>query len=141
VRARPKDSCSAARIVPTAHLKWRVIATPTAGQIESAVSRCAIIASVIVRPIVGPPMESSRHLDGGVALFVVGICSILGWSSGDWKSVLPWPGLAIPVVLVVGAVDGALPFASAIVLTVVAVIAVVTGIIRRQRSPVDTSET
>jgi hypothetical protein len=49
--------------------------------------------------------------------------------------------LAIPVVLVVGAVDGALPFASAIVLAVGAVAAVVTGIIRRQRSPVDTSET
>jgi hypothetical protein len=82
VRARPRDSCSAARIVPTAHLKWRVIATLTAGQIESAVSRCAIIASVIVRPIVGPPMESSRHLDGAVT-------EALGISCSPFPAIIP----------------------------------------------------
>ncbi|WP_236077664.1 hypothetical protein [Rhodococcus sp. P1Y] len=49
--------------------------------------------------------------------------------------------MAIPVVLVLGAVDNALPFASAIVLALGAILAVVTGIIRRQRSAVETSET
>lgn len=83
------------------------------------------------------PLDPLRR----VALFVVGISSILGWSSGDWKTVVPWPGLAIPVVLVLGAVDNALPFASAIVLALGAILAVVTGIIRRQRSAVETSET
>jgi hypothetical protein len=55
--------------------------------------------------------------------------------------VFPWPALAIPVVVVLGLVDTRLPFASAIVLAVGAITAVVTGVIRRRRSPVDTTET
>nr|WP_249277188.1 hypothetical protein [Rhodococcus sp. 06-621-2] len=91
---------------------------------------------------VGELTDAGRWiLCGGVVLFVVGICSILGWSSGDWKTVMQWPGLAIPAVLAVGAVDNALPFASAVVFAVGAIIAVVTGIVRRQRSPIETTET
>ncbi|MET0317197.1 MAG: low temperature requirement protein A [Rhodococcus fascians] len=99
------------------------------------------IQQYVLHPV-GELTDAGRWiLCGGVVLFVVGICSILGWSSGDWKTVMPWPGLAIPAVLAVGAVDNALPFASAVVLAVGAIIAVVTGIVRRQRSPIETTET
>jgi low temperature requirement protein LtrA len=99
------------------------------------------IQQYVLHPV-GELTDAGRWiLCGGVALFVVGICFILGWSSGNWKTVLPWPASAIPVVLTVGAVDNALPFASAIVLAVGAILAVVTGIIRRQRSSVTTTET
>ncbi|MBY6368400.1 low temperature requirement protein A [Rhodococcoides corynebacterioides] len=80
-------------------------------------------------------------LSGGVALFVVGVCLVLAWSSGGWRMVVPWPALAVPVVLLVGLVDTALPFASAIVLAVGAVVTVITGVVRRRRSPVVTTET
>ncbi|PXW33950.1 UNVERIFIED_CONTAM: low temperature requirement protein LtrA [Williamsia faeni] len=80
-------------------------------------------------------------LCGGLALFVTGVCAVLGWSSGNWKTTIPWPALAIPVVLIVGLIDSALPYASAIVLAVGSVLVVVTGIVRRRRSPVDTTET
>lgn len=99
------------------------------------------IQQYVLHPV-GELTDAGRWiLCGGVVLFIVGICAILGWSSGDWKTVFPWPAVAIPVVLVVGAVDDALPFASAIVLAVGAIVAVVTGIVRRQRSSVNTSET
>jgi len=80
-------------------------------------------------------------LCGGLALFIAGICAILGWSSGNWRMTIPWPALAIPVVLIIGLIDDLLPFASAIVLAVGSILAVVTGIVRRRRSPVETTET
>ncbi|MDJ0392444.1 low temperature requirement protein A [Rhodococcus sp. G-MC3] len=80
-------------------------------------------------------------LCAGVAVFVAGVCAILGSSSSNWKTIVPWPALAIPVVLIVGLVDSAAPFASAIVLAVGSVFAVATGIVRRRRSAVDTTET
>ncbi|WP_231476381.1 low temperature requirement protein A [Rhodococcus sp. UNC23MFCrub1.1] len=99
------------------------------------------IQQYVLHPV-GELTDAGRWaLSGGVALFVVGICAVLGWSSGDWRTVFPWPALAIPVVVVLGLVDTRLPFASAIVLAVGAITAVVTGVIRRRRSPVDTTET
>jgi low temperature requirement protein LtrA len=80
-------------------------------------------------------------LCGGLALFVTGICCILGWSSSNWRTILPWPALAIPVVIGIGLVDNALPYASAIVLAVGSVIAVITGIVRRRKSSMETTET
>ncbi len=77
----------------------------------------------------------------GIALFVLGVCAVLGWTAGNWRTAIPWPALAIPVVLIVALVDRALPYASAVVLALGSVLAVVTGIIRRRRSPVDTTET
>ncbi|AFR49220.1 low temperature requirement protein A [Gordonia sp. KTR9] len=99
------------------------------------------IEQYVLHPI--GELESAGRwiLCGGIALFTVGVCSILGWSSGNWKTVVPWPALVIPVVLVVGAVDNALPYASAVVLAVGAVITVATGVVRRRRSPVETTET
>jgi low temperature requirement protein LtrA len=80
-------------------------------------------------------------LCGGLALFIVGVCAILGWSSSNWKTVIPWPALAIPAVLIVGLIDSAVPYASALVLAVGSVLVVVTGIVRRRRSPRETTET
>lgn len=80
-------------------------------------------------------------LCGGLALFISGVCCIVGWSSSNWKTIFPWPALAIPAVIIVGFVDNALPFASAIVLAVGAIVAVVTGTVRRRRSTMDTTET
>ena len=99
------------------------------------------IQQYVLHPV-GELTDTGRWvLCGGVALFVTGVCAILGWSSGHWRTVFPWPALAIPVVIVVGFVDTRLPFASAIVLAVGAITAVVTGVVRRRRSPVDTTET
>ncbi|KQU06945.1 hypothetical protein ASG56_05075 [Rhodococcus sp. Leaf7] len=98
------------------------------------------IQQYVLHPV-GELTDTGRWvLCGGVALFVTGVCAILGWSSGHWRTVFPWPALAIPVVIVVGFVDTRLPFASAIVLAVGAIAAVVTGVVRRRRSPVDTTE-
>jgi low temperature requirement protein LtrA len=80
-------------------------------------------------------------LCGGLALFVTGVCGILGWSSSNWRTILPWPALAIPVVIGIGLVDNALPYASAIVLAVGSIIAVITGIVRRRKSSMETTET
>jgi low temperature requirement protein LtrA len=80
-------------------------------------------------------------LCGGLALFIAGVCCIIGWSSSNWRAIIPWPVLAIPVVVIVGFIDDALPYASAIVLAVGSIVAVVTGIVRRRRSDMDTTET
>ncbi|HEY9313695.1 low temperature requirement protein A [Williamsia sp.] len=99
------------------------------------------IQQYVVHPVGELTAAGRWILCGGLALFILGVCAILGWSSSNWKTVIPWPAAAIPVVLVVGLVDNALPYASAIVLAVGSVLAVVTGIIRRRRSPVETTET
>ncbi|MBD0859694.1 low temperature requirement protein A [Gordonia sp. zg691] len=99
------------------------------------------IEQYVLHPI-GEMSPAGRWvLCGGLVLFIAGVCAILGWSSSNWRTVFPWPALAIPVVLIVGFIDTALPFASAVVLAVGSIVAVVTGIIRRRRSPVATTET
>lgn len=80
-------------------------------------------------------------LSGGLALFVAGVCVILAGSARSWKSIFPWPLVAIPVVVVVGFVDNAIPFSSAIFLAIGSVVAVVTGIVRRRKSTMETTET
>lgn len=80
-------------------------------------------------------------LCGGLALFVAGVCMVLAGSAQTWRAVFPWPAVAIPAVVVVGFIDKALPFASAIFLAVGSTVAVVTGIVRRRRSAMKTTET
>ncbi|MCX5045748.1 low temperature requirement protein A [Aldersonia sp. NBC_00410] len=99
------------------------------------------IEQYILHPVGELTTAGRWILCGGLALFIIGVCAILGWSSSNWKTVIPWPALAIPVVLIVGLIDSAIPYASAIVLAVGSVLVVVTGIVRRRRSPVETTET
>lgn len=60
------------------------------------------IEDLVLHPEEALPSLGSWTLAAGLSLFLVGSALILGGSRRSWRTVWPWPTVAIPIVLAVG---------------------------------------
>lgn len=99
------------------------------------------IEAFIAHPTDGLVPGARWALVGGTALFLTGTAVVLAGTCRAWWAAWPWPTLAIPVVVVLGALDQVEPVLLLALLAAVAVLVVVTGIVKQRRGELETAET
>jgi low temperature requirement protein LtrA len=79
-------------------------------------------------------------LCGGVALYLFALTAIQGGIAGSLRSSLPWPGIGVPLIVVVGFASGFRPVVVLAAVTVVLVGEVVGGLAKQRRGTLTTPD-
>jgi low temperature requirement protein LtrA len=99
------------------------------------------IEELILHPQVGLAPAGRWALTGGVALYLLGVATVMAGTSGRWLAAWPWPAVVVVPVVLLGVVDAVPPTAAAGGVAAILVLAVLAGIRQQRRGTLRTTET
>ncbi|MDP9398669.1 MAG: low temperature requirement protein A [Actinomycetota bacterium] len=98
------------------------------------------IEHFVVHPVGELSAGAEWMLYGGVATYLVGTVLLLAGTSGSLRAAWPWPGVAVPAVLIFGALTVIPPKLSVAAITATVVATVVVGMRQQRRGELETTE-
>ena len=98
------------------------------------------IEHFVVHPVGELSAGAEWMLYGGVATYLVGTVLLIAGTSGSLRAAWPWPGVAVPAVLLFGALTVIPPKLSVAAITATLVATVIAGIRQQRKGELETTE-
>ena len=98
------------------------------------------IEHFVVQPVGELSASAQWPLYGGVATYLLGTTALLITTTRDWRAGWPWPGAAVPVILLLGIFTFIPPMLSTAAVTGLVVATVLAGIRKQRQGDLETTE-